>query len=137
MVHITNLVSNHVAKRKLNDFRGKADHILSLACFCHIAAACSCAGLQIPNLDISPGIQMSVRTVQLALSQMLTAAALLVSKPVHMKTLGMNPQLTCPVQFSVMRNSSVSSSSTMALFIPIPTHFKRCLFTLAATFEEQ
>lgn len=36
---------------------------------------------------------MSARAVQLAESQILTAAALLESKPVHMKTLGVTPQL--------------------------------------------
>jgi len=70
---------------------------------------------------------MSVRTVQVSLSQIPTAAALLESKPVHMKTPGMICQLTCPVKFSVMRSSSVSWPFTVAIFIPINTLNSACL----------
>jgi hypothetical protein len=109
------------------------DHILSLACFCHIPTAGSCAGLQTPNLDISSGLQMAVTIVQLSLNQIPTAAVLLESKPVYMKTLGMNCQWKCPVQFSVMISSS-APPFTMALFelttslnaacLPLQLYFK-------------
>ena len=126
--HIIVHKSNLVCYKKTEWFhRGKADHILSLACFCHIPTAGSFAGLQIPNLDISSGLQMSVRTVQLSLSQIPTAAALLESKPVHMKTLVLNCQLTCPMQFSVMRSCSVSLPFTMALFKSTNTLNGACL----------
>jgi hypothetical protein len=59
----------------------RTKHALCLAWFCRIPVAGSSAGLQIPDLHVSSGPEVSVVIARLALNQMPTAAALLGNKP--------------------------------------------------------
>jgi hypothetical protein len=60
-------------------------HVQRHALFCHIPAAGFCAGLLIPDLQVSFALQVSLTAAQLASSPMPTDAAPLENKPVQMK----------------------------------------------------